>query len=100
MTAFNDIMLAEQEAEKEILSAKEESIALIASARSAHLNTLQAEDAAFATKAALAQKDQLAKIEKTIAAIQTKSESTVNTVKQKFAAKHKEVLTTLVSRFQ
>lgn len=100
MTAFNDIMLAEQEAEQEILSAKEESATLVAAARTTHLNAIKAEETAFVTKAATARKEQIEKIEKVVTTIKTETEAAVSAVKQKFAAKHKEVLATLVSRFQ
>ena len=100
MTVFNDIMLAEQEAEQEILSAKEESVTLVAAARTAHLNALQTEEAAFAVKAESARKEQIEKIENTVNAIRNETETTATAVSQQYEAKHKEVLATLVSRFQ
>jgi vacuolar-type H+-ATPase subunit H len=100
MTAFNEVMTAEQEAEQAIQTAKEAALAAVAEAEEAKRVRLVKVEAELTSVAQAETLKQQGEIEDAGKKITDAAEATVAAVRQRFTSRKAEAVKILKGRFQ
>ncbi len=100
MTAFKEVMAAEQEAEQAIAQAKNEVEAAVAQARTAGKEHREAEQAALEAAAVKALQDREAEVADMVKKIESDTDIQVAAITQRFGGKRSELQRVLLQHFQ